>query len=63
MSETSDRITKLDKLVYMLSECEKHARSMDPRDARYVMGALEKAKARVNDARGKVVGRVKADIG
>ena len=63
MTEQSDRIAKLDKLINMLSDCEKYARAMDPRDTQRVSGALTKAKDKVKGARGKIVGKVKASQG
>ena len=58
MAEQSDRIAALDKLINMLSDCEKHARTMDPRDANRVSRAMTKAKDRVKDTRGKLLAKV-----
>ena len=61
MTEQSDRIAKLDKLIKMLSDCAKHARTLASRDAQSVSGALTKAIDKAKAARGKIVDKVKGD--
>ena len=61
--EENNRIAKLDKLINMLNDCEKYARTLDSRDAQRVSGALTKAKDKVKEARGKIVDKVKVGEG
>ena len=59
MAEDTRRVERLDKLISMLTECERFAGSLDDQDAKAAARAVTKAKDKISARRGRVIAKIK----